>query len=75
MTVTFQLDLPFSLTFYRWLLGHEQCLTLIDLKDVSPDIYVTIRKMQDIVRERDEILLNGDLAEEEKMELVSNIVL
>ncbi|CAG9769753.1 unnamed protein product [Ceutorhynchus assimilis] len=67
------LDLPFSLTFYRWLLGHEQCLTLADLKYVSPDIYVTIRKMQAIVRQRDEILHNGDLSEEEKMEQVEKL--
>ncbi|XP_048518532.1 E3 ubiquitin-protein ligase TRIP12 isoform X3 [Dendroctonus ponderosae] len=67
------LDLPFSLTFYRWLLGHEHCLTLADLKHVSPDIYSTIRKMQDVVRARDEILQNSALTEEEQSELVEKL--
>ncbi|XP_050295827.1 E3 ubiquitin-protein ligase TRIP12 isoform X2 [Anthonomus grandis grandis] len=67
------LDLPFSLTFYRWLLGHEQCLSLADLKHVSPDVYVTIRKMQEIVRQRDEVLNDGDLSEEEKSERVEKL--
>ncbi|XP_076254826.1 E3 ubiquitin-protein ligase ctrip isoform X2 [Rhynchophorus ferrugineus] len=67
------LDLPFSLTFYRWLLGQESCLTIADLRYVNPELYVTIRKMQDIVRERDEILHNNDLPEEEKIELVEKL--
>ncbi|CAH0556432.1 unnamed protein product [Brassicogethes aeneus] len=67
------LDLPFSLSFYRWLLGQEHCLTLSDLAHVSPDIYNTLRKMQDVVRERDEILRNGDLSEEEKTEQLEKV--
>ncbi|XP_030755174.1 E3 ubiquitin-protein ligase TRIP12 isoform X2 [Sitophilus oryzae] len=67
------LDLPFSLTFYRWLLGHEHSLTMADLRHVAPDLYITIRKMQEIVRERDEILQNGDLSEDEKMEQIEKL--
>ena len=62
----FQLDLPFSLTFYRWLLGQEQCLTLADLVHVSPDIHKTLRKMQEIVRKRDAILDDPELSTSEK---------
>ncbi|XP_049822761.1 E3 ubiquitin-protein ligase TRIP12 isoform X2 [Aethina tumida] len=67
------LDLPFSLTFYRWLLGQEHCLTLSDMLHVNPDMYRTLRKMQDIVRERDEIIRNGDLTEDEKTEQIENL--
>lgn len=67
------LDLPFSLTFYRWLLGQEHCLTLADLKYVNPDIYKTLRKMQNIVRQRDDILSRTDLTEEEKNEEVEKL--
>lgn len=67
------MDLPFSFTFYRWLLGQESCLTIGDLRYVNPELYVTIRKMQEIVRERDEILHNNDISEEEKIELVNVI--
>lgn len=65
------MDLPFSVTFYRWLLGHEPCLTLADLKLVNPEIYKTLRKMQHLVKERDEILANPDLTNEEKTEQVN----
>ncbi|XP_025829823.1 E3 ubiquitin-protein ligase TRIP12 isoform X2 [Agrilus planipennis] len=60
------LDLPFSLTFYRWLLGQEQSLTLADLYHVSPDIHRTLRKMQEIVRKRNTILENPDASSAEK---------
>jgi E3 ubiquitin-protein ligase TRIP12 len=62
------LDLPFSLSFYRWLLGQEHCLILADLKFVAPDIYKTLRKMHDIVRQRDAILDNQNLTIEQKNE-------
>ncbi|KAG5888420.1 hypothetical protein JTB14_016323 [Gonioctena quinquepunctata] len=60
------LDLPFSVTFYRWLLGQEHSLTLADLKHVNPDIYRTLRKMQHLVKQRDEILADPNLGPDEK---------
>ncbi|KAJ8973590.1 hypothetical protein NQ317_010027 [Molorchus minor] len=67
------LDLPFSLSFYRWLLGQEHCFTLADIKYVNPDIYKTLRKMQILVRQRDDILANADLCDEEKTEEVEKL--
>ena len=69
-----QLDLPFSISFYRWLLGQEHCLILADLKYVSPDIYRTLKKMHDIVRKRDAILDNFNLTSEQKEEEVKSTV-
>ncbi|XP_017785383.1 PREDICTED: E3 ubiquitin-protein ligase TRIP12 isoform X2 [Nicrophorus vespilloides] len=60
------LDLPFSLTFYRWLLGQEHSLGLGDLAHITPDIHKTLRKMQDIVRQRDAILGNPELSAADK---------
>lgn len=54
------------MTFYRWLLGQENCLTLADLKQISPTIYQTLRNMEEIVRQRDEILQNDEVSDEEK---------
>lgn len=65
-----QLDLPFSLTFFRWLLGQEHSLTMADLYHVSPDIHRTLRKMQEIVRQRDAILEDPELSTQEKNEQV-----
>lgn len=60
-----QIDLPFSLTFYRWLLGEEQSLTISDLAWVCPDVYRSLAKLQEIVRrkealDRDQTLRQAD---------------
>lgn len=47
------MDLPFSLTFYRWLLGEEHTLTLADLIYVCPDIHRTLTKLQEVVRRKE----------------------
>lgn len=65
-----QLDLPFSLTFFRWLLGQEHSLTMADLVHISPDIHRTLRKMQEIVRQRDAILDDPELSTQDKNEQV-----
>lgn len=40
------MDLPFSLIFYRWLLGQEGSLHLPDLVYVAPQIHQTLAKLQ-----------------------------
>lgn len=40
------MDLPFSLVFYRWLLGEEGSLHLPDLVYVAPQIHQTLAKLQ-----------------------------
>ncbi|CAG9853614.1 unnamed protein product [Phyllotreta striolata] len=67
------LDLPFSTTFYRWLLGQELCFTLSDLKQVNPDLHKTLRRMYFIVKERDDILMNEDLSQEQQIIEVEKI--
>ncbi|KAI4466325.1 e3 ubiquitin-protein ligase trip12 [Holotrichia oblita] len=67
------LDLPFSLTFYRWLLCQEHSLTLSDLAHIAPEIYKNLRKMQEIVRQRDLILLNHELSPIDKSEKIENL--
>ncbi|XP_031342168.1 E3 ubiquitin-protein ligase TRIP12-like isoform X1 [Photinus pyralis] len=67
------LDLPFSLTFYRWLLGQEHCLTTADLVHLSPTMHKTLRKMQHIVRRRDAILNDPDLSTVDKTEEIEKL--
>ncbi|XP_045472150.1 E3 ubiquitin-protein ligase TRIP12 isoform X2 [Harmonia axyridis] len=59
------LDLPFSVSFYRWLLGQEHSLSLSDLKCVAPEVHRTLQKMQLLVRQRDIIMENKNLSHEE----------
>ncbi|XP_044752969.1 E3 ubiquitin-protein ligase TRIP12 isoform X2 [Coccinella septempunctata] len=59
------LDLPFSISFYRWLLGQENSLSLSDLRYVAPEVHRTLQKMQLLVRQRDIIVENKNLSQEE----------
>lgn len=67
----FQLDLPFSQTFYRWLLHEESTLSLGDLAFVAPEIQSTLVRLQNLVYERNIIISNPDLSPCEKTEKVS----
>lgn len=66
----FQLDLPLSITMYRWLLGHENYLSLSDLSFIVPDIYKTLSKLHQLVLEKKVILNDGSQSDEEKTEKV-----
>ncbi|KYN37101.1 putative E3 ubiquitin-protein ligase TRIP12 [Trachymyrmex septentrionalis] len=64
------LDLPFSLTFYRWLLGEEHTLTLADLAYVCPDVYRTLSKLQEVVRKKEAMEKDQTLRPHEKAQLI-----
>lgn len=61
-----QLDLPFSIPFYRWLLYEDSSLGLSDLSSVAPEVQTTLKRLQNIVRERDVVLNNAGLDQETK---------
>ncbi|XP_025418550.1 E3 ubiquitin-protein ligase TRIP12 [Sipha flava] len=69
------LDLPLSITMYRWLLGHENYLSLSDLSYIVPDVYKTLSKLHQLVLERKVILIDESLNDEEKTEKISKITL
>lgn len=60
------MDLPFSVPFYRWLLFEENSLGLSDLATVAPEVQYTLKRLQNIVRERDEIMGNSTLDQDTK---------
>jgi E3 ubiquitin-protein ligase TRIP12 len=55
---------------YRWLLGHENYLSLSDLSYIVPDVYKTLSKLHQLVLERKVILIDESLNDEEKTEKV-----
>ncbi|CAK9822921.1 E3 ubiquitin-protein ligase TRIP12 [Anthophora retusa] len=67
------LDLPFSLTFYRWLLGEEHTLTLGDLAHVCPDVHRTLSRLQEIVRQKEAIEKDQILRPHEKIQLIDSL--
>lgn len=69
------LDLPFSLTFYRWLLGEEHTLTLSDLAYVCPDVYRTLSRLQEIVMKKETIEKDQTIRPHEKTQLIESLTL
>jgi len=69
------LDLPFSQTFYRWLLHEESTLNLGDLAFVAPEIQSTLVRLQNLVYERNIIISNTDLSPCEKTEKIEKLEL
>lgn len=61
-----QLDLPLSVTFYRWLLGEESSLGLADLAHVAPDVHRTLVRLQDVVRQKHGLQTDATLATEQR---------
>lgn len=68
-----QLDLPFSLTFYRWLLGEEHTLTLADLAHVCPDVHRTLVRLQEVVRQKEAVEKDESLRPHEKAQLIDSL--
>jgi len=55
---------------YRWLLGHENYLTLGDLSYIVPEIYKTLSQLHQLVLEKRLILIDNSLNDEQKTEKV-----
>lgn len=67
------MDLPFSIPFYRWLLNEESYVGLSDLARVAPEVQCTLVRLQDVVHQRDTILIDNGLDAMEKTEKVNYI--
>lgn len=70
ISLLFQLDLPFSIPFYRWLLNEELSVGLSDLSRVAPEVQQTLVRLQDVVHQREMILADSGLDAMEKTEKV-----
>jgi E3 ubiquitin-protein ligase TRIP12 len=65
------LDLPFSIPFYRWLLGEENAISLADLGEVAPEVQSTLLRLNEIVKQREIIQADPTLDAMEKTEKVN----
>lgn len=55
---------------YRWLLGHENYLSLGDLLYIVPDVYKTLSQLHQLVLEKRSIFIDNTLNDEQKTEKV-----
>uniref|UniRef100_A0A182M584 E3 ubiquitin-protein ligase n=1 Tax=Anopheles culicifacies TaxID=139723 RepID=A0A182M584_9DIPT len=64
------LDLPFSIPFYRWMLSEESSLGLSDLGQIAPEVQSTLLRLNEIVKQRDQIQQDPNLNAMEKTEKI-----
>uniref|UniRef100_A0A182YBF0 E3 ubiquitin-protein ligase n=1 Tax=Anopheles stephensi TaxID=30069 RepID=A0A182YBF0_ANOST len=64
------LDLPFSIPFYRWMLSEESSLGLSDLGQIAPEVQNTLLRLNEIVKQRDQIQADPNLNAMEKTERI-----
>lgn len=67
------LDMSFSTPFFRWLLAEESALSLLDLGCIAPEVQMTLCRLMDMVRQRDEVLASGTGDAAEKNDKVSGL--
>lgn len=70
-----QMDVNFSKAFYKLVFGHSayQRLSLIDLKDVMPNVYKLVENLVNALRMKWGIERDGALTTEKRVEAISNI--
>ncbi|KAG8229177.1 hypothetical protein J437_LFUL009894 [Ladona fulva] len=69
------LDLPFSVAFYRWLLGQEVSLGLSDLCFVRPEVHKTLARLQELVVKKEMVEVDTSLHPSERREMIEGLSL
>ena len=54
-SLLFQLDIPLSLVFFKWLLGQEHTFTASDLHYVDPVLAKSFKQLDDLLRQKKRI--------------------
>lgn len=67
------LDLPYSIPFYRWLLAEENSLGLPDLDQVAPEVQGTLLRLNEMVKQRDQVQADPNLDAMEKTEKIESL--
>ena len=57
--------MPFSVVFYKWMLGEEESLNLEDLVHVDTNLYEQFKKLQSIVHHRDKLMAQNQMANQQ----------
>ena len=69
------IDLPFSQTFYQWLLSEETSFDVADLKGIDPDIAKTVTHLQGIVHKKVKLDSDRVLSATERQDQMSQLAM
>jgi len=64
--------MPFSIVFYKWILGQEETLNLEDLIHVDINLYEQFKKLQSIVRIRDILMTQNQISNQQIINKINN---
>ena len=60
-------DIPLSRTFYKWILGQEFTMSLVDLTYVVPEVQKTLVRFQKLITMKENIESNSSLSDSDKL--------
>ncbi|KAK3585607.1 hypothetical protein CHS0354_004513 [Potamilus streckersoni] len=69
------IDVPFSLVFYRWLLGQEHSLTSSDIRHIDPVVSKSFCQLEDILRQKKTILMDKSHTDESRQLALDSLTL
>jgi len=69
------IDLPFSLSFYQWLLHEETTLATFDLRNIDPTIATTVTQLEGIVRKKRRLEEDSKLTQNERQAQIKNLTM
>jgi E3 ubiquitin-protein ligase TRIP12 len=64
--------MPFSVVFYKWILGQEETLNLEDLIHVDLNLYEQFKKLQSIVHIRDKLMTQNQISNQQILNKLNN---
>jgi E3 ubiquitin-protein ligase TRIP12 len=64
--------MPFSIAFYKWILGQEETLNLEDLIYVDINLYEQFKKLQSIVHIRDKLMTQNQISNQQIINKINN---
>jgi E3 ubiquitin-protein ligase TRIP12 len=64
--------MPFSVVFYKWILGQEETLNLEDLIYIDLNLYEQFKKLQSIVHIRDKLITQNQLSNQQILNKLAN---
>lgn len=69
------MDIPFSLVFFKWLLGQEHSLTSSDLQYIDSVMAKSFCQLEDILRQKQRILADKSHTEESRRLALDNLTM
>lgn len=69
------IDIPLSVSLYRWMIGEERWLSLSDVRHVAPELWRSLCRLRDVAARASDIAVDRKYNAEEKNQLIGALEL